>query len=42
MFLVPERMIADLMTPEAAFGAVEAVFAAMADGAAYNLSLIHI
>ena len=40
MFLVPERMIADLMTPEAAFGAVEAVFAAMADGAAYNFPVV--
>lgn len=40
MFLVPERMIAELMTPEAAFGAVEAVFAAMAQGAAYNFPVV--
>ncbi|MCB1394512.1 MAG: ornithine cyclodeaminase family protein [Rhodobacter sp.] len=40
MFVVPERMIAGLMTPEEAFGAVEAVFAAMAEGAAYNFPVV--
>ncbi|MCL4674952.1 MAG: ornithine cyclodeaminase family protein [Pararhodobacter sp.] len=40
MFVVPERMIAALMTAEDAFGAVEAVFASMADGAAYNFAVV--
>lgn len=36
MLIVPERDISKLMTPEAAFDAVEKVFAAMAAGQAYN------
>ena len=40
MLIVPERAIADLMTPDDAFGAVEAVFAAMAKGDAYNFPVI--
>ena len=36
MLIVPERDIPKLMTPEAAFDAVEKVFAAMAAGQAYN------
>ena len=40
MIIVPEAAIADLMTPEAAFDAVEAVFAAMARGDAYNFPVI--
>jgi len=32
MWIVPEAAIGDLMTEEAAFGAVEAVFGAMASG----------
>ena len=40
MFVVPERMIADLMTPDEAFGAVEAVFASMADGTARNFPVV--
>lgn len=40
MLIVPERDIADLMTPEAAFEAVESVFAAMASGAAYNFPVV--
>ena len=40
MVIVPEGMIADLMTREAAFGAVEKVFAAMAAGDAYNFPVI--
>lgn len=40
MLIVPERDIADLMTPEAAFEAVENVFAAMASGAAYNFPVV--
>ena len=40
MYIVPERMIADLMTPEAAFGAIEACFAAMARGDAYNFPVV--
>ncbi len=38
--IVPEGEIAGLMTPEAAFDAVEATFAAMATGAAYNFPVI--
>ncbi len=38
--IVPEAEIAALMTPEDAFGAVEATFAAMATGAAYNFPVI--
>jgi alanine dehydrogenase len=40
MLIVPERDIAKLMTPEAAFDAVEKVFAAMATGAAYNFPVV--
>lgn len=40
MLLVPEREIANLMTREAAFDAVEKVFAAMAANDAYNFSVI--
>ena len=40
MWVVPERDIAGLMTPEAAFDAVEAVFAAMASGDAYNFPVV--
>ena len=40
MLIVPEREIADLMTREAAFDAVESVFAAMASGDAYNFPVV--
>lgn len=40
MLIVPERDIANLMTPEAAFDAVEKVFAAMAAGDARNFPVI--
>ncbi|QFT97703.1 L-lysine cyclodeaminase [Roseovarius sp. THAF8] len=40
MIIVPEREIADLMTREAAFEAVEKVFAAMAAGDAYNFPVV--
>ncbi len=40
MWIVPEAAIADLITPEASFDAVEAVFAAMATGDAYNFPVI--
>lgn len=40
MHIVPERLIGDLMTREAAFAAVEAVFAAMARGEAYNFPVV--
>ncbi|MBK0325921.1 ornithine cyclodeaminase family protein [Rhodobacteraceae bacterium F11138] len=40
MLIVPEAAIADLMTREAAFDAVEKVFAAMATGDAYNFPVI--
>ncbi|SFD82637.1 iminosuccinate reductase BhcD [Roseivivax sediminis] len=40
MLIVPEREIADLMTREAAFAAVEKVFAAMASGDAYNFPVV--
>ena len=40
MWIVPEAAIADLITPEASFDAVEAVFAAMAKGDAYNFPVI--
>ena len=40
MFIVPERDIANLMTREAAFDAVEKVFAAMAAKDAYNFPVI--
>jgi len=40
MIIVPEAAIADLITAEASFGAVEKVFAAMATGDAYNFPVI--
>ena len=40
MLIVPEREIADLMTREAAFEAVEKVFASMAKGSATNFPVI--
>ena len=40
MWIVPEREIAGLMTREAAFDAVEQVFAAMAAGDAYNFPVV--
>lgn len=40
MWIVPEAEIAGLMTPEATFDAVEAVFAAMADGTAANFPVV--
>ncbi len=40
MWIVPEAAIADLITPEASFEAVEAVFAAMSRGDAYNFPVI--
>ena len=40
MLLIPEREIANLMTREAAFDAVEKVFAAMAANDAYNFPVI--
>ena len=40
MIIVPEREIAELMTREAAFEAVEQVFAAMAAGEAYNFPVV--
>lgn len=40
MLIVPEREIAGLMTRDAAFSAVENVFAAMAAGDAYNFPVV--
>ncbi len=40
MWIVPEGTIGGLMTPEAAFVAVEQVFAAMSRGEAYNFPVI--
>jgi len=40
MLIVPERLIADLVTAEAAYEAVEAVFAAMARGDARNFPVV--
>ena len=40
MIIVPEREIAGLMTRDAAFDAVEKVFAAMASGDAYNFPVV--
>lgn len=40
MWVIPEAAIGDLMTEEAAFDAVEAVFGAMASGQAYNFPVI--
>lgn len=40
MLIVPEALIAELVTPEDAFAAVEATFAAMARGEAYNFPVV--
>lgn len=40
MLIVPEREIADLLTRDASFTAVESVFAAMASGDAYNFPVV--
>jgi ornithine cyclodeaminase/alanine dehydrogenase-like protein (mu-crystallin family) len=40
MWIVPEAKIAGLISPEASFNAVEAVFGAMARGDAYNFPVI--
>ncbi|UWQ81416.1 ornithine cyclodeaminase family protein (plasmid) [Leisingera sp. S132] len=40
MYIVPEKAIADLVTREASFDAVEKVFAAMAAGDAYNFPVV--
>lgn len=40
MLIVPEALIADLVTPEDAYSAIEAVFAEMARGGAYNFPVI--
>lgn len=40
MLIVPERLIAELVTPQAAFAAVEATFAAMARGEARNFPVV--
>ena len=40
MYIVPERDIAELVDREAAFAAVEAVFAAMASGEARNFPVV--
>ncbi|MBY6137226.1 ornithine cyclodeaminase family protein [Nocardioides marinus] len=40
MYIVPEKAIADLVTRDASFDAVEKVFAAMAAGDAYNFPVV--
>ena len=40
MLIVPEALIADLLTPEDAYAAVEAAFAAMARGEARNFPVV--
>lgn len=40
MYIVPEAAIADLVTREASFAAVQGVFAAMAAGDAYNFPVV--
>ncbi len=40
MLIVPERLIADLVSPQDAFIAIEGVFAAMSRGDAYNFPVI--
>jgi ornithine cyclodeaminase len=40
MLIIPESLIADLVSPEDAFAAVEATFAAMARGEAYNFPVV--
>jgi ornithine cyclodeaminase len=40
MLIVPEALIAGLVSPEDAFAAVEGCFSAMSDGAAYNFPVV--
>ena len=40
MLMVPERLIAELVSPADAFAAIEACFAAMARGEAYNFPVV--
>ena len=40
MYIIPERLIADLVSAEDAFDAMRGCFAAMADGDAYNFPVI--
>ena len=40
MLIVPERLIAGLVSPDDAFGAIEACFASMARGEAYNFPVV--
>ena len=40
MLIVPERLIAELVSPADAFAAIEACFAAMARGEAYNFPVV--
>ncbi len=40
MLIVPERLIAELVSPAEAFAAIEACFAAMARGEAYNFPVV--
>ena len=40
MLIVPESAIADLITPEASFAAIEQVFASMSQGSAHNFPVI--
>jgi ornithine cyclodeaminase len=40
MLIVPEALITDLVTPDAALSAVEGCFRAMSDGAAYNFPVV--
>ncbi|MBE2275267.1 MAG: ornithine cyclodeaminase family protein [Rhodobacteraceae bacterium] len=40
MLIIPEALIAELVSPEDAFAAVEATFAAMARGEAYNFPVV--
>ena len=40
MLIVPERLIADIVSPADAFAAMEACFAAMARGEAYNFPVV--
>lgn len=40
MLIIPEALIAELVTPEDAFRAVEATFAAMSNGDAYNFPVV--
>lgn len=40
MLIIPEALIADLVTPEDAFNAVESTFSAMSNGDAYNFPVV--